>query len=742
MESDTDYADDAESNGLSPDRVVPSSPPRQAAPDIRAINTSPPGDPRASRTVPNVISNNPFAQGEEGRTYFTRPNRYFGPASTWNSWTKVERTVALSLDRVRSQDLSTHLFNAFGVKRKLQPQGGREAKRSRKGKERASSVLSTPCDDDDEATLGRRTGGRNGLVKSWTAWPMPPDQVPREELLPRVAGDIEYRMQAQPQPSANLEEWLIATATKIARERWHARQWEDQTLAGAPQRDMAAEPSDAEVDMDAEVPEDEDEDQEEETMDVERAESPHSPEATAEPVFYSQQFAFYEDDAEEASISGKEESDPDTSDVERRPVPLVDDEKARGCFLPSARHILSKVDDLLLGLHKARYAYAAKPQSTRRTKYSQSPEDDTINSTRGRSGSRPPTRQRARSSSAFTDVSSASVTSAASAARSRRVKNLGLRDWSDVVGMASLTGWDPAVVERASRRCAKLFDENMQFRTFYEGEGRSRSESHFTEHLADDDGSQRSSQLGEQEADPNENERPAIRTSRPCERCQATKTECQPADGEPGIARACRNCRESGATCSGIQVHVVEDERTCPHRACPRHQIPFRKKSHLQRHLESVHGQSGGLQPPQSRRGSRSASLSANSPYTDIDASSELNDDPEHRILCPVPSCRRARQPFSKGKKLYEHIRRMHPEVDVDQVKKSEARRKGETRGTWRDERRTRSKSKSRSKSRYGDGSRSQSRNPGWRASRAREGDPEESESDGEGDDEYINQGS
>lgn len=40
------------------------------------------------------------------------------------------------------------------------------------------------------------------------------------------------------------------------------------------------------------------------------------------------------------------------------------------------------------------------------------------------------------------------------------------RDWSDILGMASLTGWDPTIVERAAERCAELFGEGMAFRQF------------------------------------------------------------------------------------------------------------------------------------------------------------------------------------------------------------------------------------------------------------------------------------
>ncbi|KIW98695.1 uncharacterized protein Z519_00356 [Cladophialophora bantiana CBS 173.52] len=728
MDSDSSYVEDAGNNESPLGQVFPSSPPRQHRPDALDINTSPPASSTASRTVPYVISDNPFAQGEDGKTYFTRPNRFFGAASTWNSWTKVERTVALSLDRVRSQDLSIHLFNAFGLKRKLGQQSGREAKRSKKGKERASSILSTAAECDDERLLGRGNGGRYGLSKSWTAWPMPPDQVPREELLPRTVLEGEYRVKGETRPSANLEEWLIATATRIARERWNARQWEeDLTSAVSLDWDTKVDYGDVDVSAPEDVLDDDDDHQEV----AEEAEALHLPETTEEPVFYSQAFSFSDDDQEKGPVSGGEEKrGSDTDDVERRPVPLADDEKARGYFLASARHILRKVDDLLLGLHKARYAYAAKSQSNRRGKNSHSPGDDTSDFSRGRSGSRPALRQKARSSSAYTDLSSASTTSITSRARSRRVENLGLRDWSDVIGMASLTDWDSSVVERASGRCAKLFGETMLFRTFYEGQGKEGSESHFTEQLANDTGSLAPSQMGEQETESNGDEPLAVRTSRPCERCLATKVECRPADGEPGLSRTCRNCRETRSACSGIKVDVVRNERTCPYRTCPRHKVPFRKGWHLQRHINSMHGQTGtgGSGAIERGPGSRNASIGANSAYTDFDADDESNEDSERQILCPVQTCPRAKMPFSKGKRLYEHIRRMHPEVDVDEVKRSESRRRGERRGRWRDERRTRSKS------RPGDGSRSQSRHRSRQAGKTREGDDESpSESEDEG---------
>jgi hypothetical protein len=46
-----------------------------------------------------------------------RPNRWRGAASTWKGFNEYDRYGAESLDLLRNQDLSVHLYNAFNVKR-------------------------------------------------------------------------------------------------------------------------------------------------------------------------------------------------------------------------------------------------------------------------------------------------------------------------------------------------------------------------------------------------------------------------------------------------------------------------------------------------------------------------------------------------------------------------------------------------------------------------------------------------
>lgn len=667
MDSDSIYVEEAEN--LAPpsaQAILPLSPPRITVSPIPEPNTSVAASPIPQRIVPSLISENPYAQGDDAETYFSRPNRFFGPASTWLSWTKEARTVALSLDRERSQDLSIHLFSAYSLKREAELPLQGNSKRQ-KGKRRDFSLPSTPGQENHNEYQPPNKKSLSRMMKSWTAWPMPPDQVPREELLPPTSLEGAHRANVGFQPSADLEEWLVATATRFARERWESRKLETQSEAKqsiAPMQNTNA----VELATASDVAPDEadDENEEEEAG----QDMPPLGDGEGQEIFFSQPAKYYDEDDSEVpdSIKGEESAD-DTAEIGRRPVPLADDERARNYFLPSARHILSKLDDLFLGLHKTRYAYVAKPLRKERGRYSQSRTPESHS--RSRSHSRPASKRGGRSTSVDTDVSGIS---AASGGRSRRIDALGLRDWADVMGMASMTGWDPAVVERASARCEQLkvfVDESIREK---------HGEMSHAEHAA---AQGRFAEAAEQPTagaeTGNEGETLMRRISKPCEACQATKSDCQPADEQMGSARTCKQCMDTKTTCSGIKVGMAKHERVCPHRSCPRHLIPFRKQYHLQRHLNSMHSSTN-----RSRSKSKSVDLS-NNDLTDSDVSFEPIDtdsqDTMYQIVCPVPDCPRSTtRPFSKGKKLYEHLRRMHPDVDVDEVKKLEARKRGERR--------------------------------------------------------------
>ena len=174
-----------------------------------------------------------------------------------------------------------------------------------------------------------------------------------------------------------------------------------------------------------------------------------------------------------------------------KPVIMADEERASKILRPTIRTILGKLDALLMGLHSARNASRAFHDSG----------NDSQSQTRVRSVSQPRNKKRKRVASGTntitattsvqammvseTDTSFASKSGSMLRGRNnrstslsqapnngqiyRRRSRLALRDWSDILGVASMTGWDPGVVEKAASRCASLLEECITFRTLEEG---------------------------------------------------------------------------------------------------------------------------------------------------------------------------------------------------------------------------------------------------------------------------------
>lgn len=882
-------------NSLQPDSAqdqFTSSPTRdikpQYADDIVSSNES-------TTLIPHNFPANIYTQGPNPTSYYTRPNRFFGPAATWKAWTRTERDLTVSLDRTRAADLSLHLCGAFALRLEcnlVASLGGngrrgrppkRNAKWKGKGKARAVGIdgegnLDESRDDDLEdkdkdQSLEHQTATYS-LPRIWTSWPMPVQQIPRDELLPRLGGDDygeSYRARPDLRPSAALEDCLIAAATRLARERWEGRRWSESEKVddGSPEQEALGREM---VDIQGRSnDEDDNEDQdngsaqeqvEHQIEDENNEEEPDYQIFTSQPYFspppsssppLRHSASPSETDASshikrEGDISPSTSPSPSpsissSSDQSHRPVPLADDEQARALFLPSARHILSKLDDLLLALHKSRAAYAGKPvgkprgrtlsrsqsvsanvsrtrelergrrksrgressghrrdASSRNNDADVDGEDDEAEDSTYHDSESPansPTRAQHHDSSAEPDLSMPSTPPLntlpqQTGQKRKRTRTLGvekpklqLRDWSDVVGMAALAGWDPAVVERASERCARLFGENMLFRTFAEGDdvqsariepGNQREtsmknarRSWYTEQLALDDES--SEDLAERVGEAGRVPARRVRLSARCGHCVAARSPClplvmdqdeqgdedesQPETKTHDLSEAkdhstfptrrvtCRRCTEKQLECSGIVVQELKDdgdididgyppqwhERACPYKYCARHEIPFRKMYHLQRHLNSAHAGERTREQSKIRSRSRVRDMrfrrTLHDPDTDVvvdvDMDMDMDMDTEgeyyttatsmhehhvtipspHTILCPVYECKRRRVPFSRGAKLYSHVKRMHPDVDVKALKRMETARRGERRGRPR-----------------GQGSRSQSHDQGRNQSR------------------------
>lgn len=339
----------------------------------------------------------------------SRPNQYLGPPSTWRNWTAPERDLAASLDQLTAKDISIHLYNAFMLKKSCGTQA------------RVRELEFLNADGN----------GPNDYVswtppKVWTAWPLPPVDVPREEerRWEEAAPVSESFSMKATRSSELLRELIVAQVLRIARARFNDRESEDQDSEASEIRPRKR----------------------------------------------------------QSQISLVKGTDHTTQKL--KPVVMTDDERASQILRPTVQHVMKRIDDLLLGLHYARKSYLTVGHAT----------SDSESETNDRSTSQRKARKRKHSTSTLdTEIDIASkpeeLSTSNTVSRSRsqskrpkltsrprssqnlrnRVLRLGCRDWSDLLGIASMTGWPPNVVERAAARCSSLFGEGITFRKLEEG---------------------------------------------------------------------------------------------------------------------------------------------------------------------------------------------------------------------------------------------------------------------------------
>ncbi|KAI1951008.1 hypothetical protein LOZ57_001557 [Ophidiomyces ophidiicola] len=342
-----------------------------------------------------------------------RPNRFKGSRRAWFALTTRERQEATALETIQSQDLSIHLFNAFSLK------------------QRAGHIKEIRASGNWD-NFARDNGFREDLLstfapaKTWTAWPERAIYVPRPDEMLAKADDEYWTIRQAPdaRPSADLEEHIMAMMLKSAKERFQSRKF-------SPSRSLEG-----------------------------------TPDTLSEL---------------ESLVSHKREDD-GIDDIEGgcylRPVVQADDDQARRLLRPEARHVISKLDELLLSLYKSRETYLTAADLA---SCEGNGDEMTRHGRRCKRGSQSKTTSGTTTpqgtSSPYSNTIDELAENAADVpqARKRRKRaaprraRLGLRDWSDILGVASMIGWPKAAVMRTARRCADLFKEDMLFRTFNEG---------------------------------------------------------------------------------------------------------------------------------------------------------------------------------------------------------------------------------------------------------------------------------
>lgn len=387
-----------------------------------------PSSPVEIRSAP-VATTYVLDRGLDLPAHAERPNRWDGPRSTYRRLTADERGAYEGIVTNRARDLAAHLYNAYTT---------------RTQRNQARGAPQDPQEPDGQERIFP--------PRRWVAWPRPATNVPRpdETIHRQLDGPGSIRMPADLRPSSNLEESIIATMMKHAKEAFMAREWDLEEVK---------------------------------SNRVRREDDPDG--------MKDEDMKDYDDEKDE---------DPRPDAVPLQPVVQADDGASRQQLRPLSRNVITQVDSLLMGLHhsvKSRF-HDDDSGSDSEGEVDDTDYDETSRSrSRRASGSRSRSRgrKRARRNSTHSQTSShrsRSVRSSTAAStqegsvrstsrsrgRSRTSGGssdlstkyrLGLRDWSEVMGLAAMMGLPDAAVMRASKRCADLFEQDMTFRTFHEG---------------------------------------------------------------------------------------------------------------------------------------------------------------------------------------------------------------------------------------------------------------------------------
>ncbi|KAF1913862.1 hypothetical protein BDU57DRAFT_455318 [Ampelomyces quisqualis] len=388
----------------------------------------------------------------------TRPNRFKGGHATWKGYTAADRQVAASLEQLQNNDLAAHLYNAHALKRRVRRPAAELTRL--KSWQSNEQWLKKGHELDYEDVSGEI---QTNLVpaKDWTAWPLPPARIPRPA---RQLGGA---------PASRRDEWTIGTAgvndvghelreellavcLRHAKERWHGRETADAsaregaraTPSPSPSRDTSRSKSvtsarstnrsasRGDVDM-------EDDKNKRETQD--------------------------EDEERSGHIIGKKRGRKAKPVTKVKPMFLADDDKARTILAPSINSVLSKLDDLALAVrrtrlnHFGRKSHGGTSSQSGFTNRSSDLESDSVSDSdvdMVETKQKLPTKKRSRPGSTTSEGSQSSPRD--------YVWRAGLMDWSEVLGLAAVKGWNERVIARTAQRCATLFGENMTFIPLHE----------------------------------------------------------------------------------------------------------------------------------------------------------------------------------------------------------------------------------------------------------------------------------
>jgi len=508
--TDTDTSGTASNQGQnnpSSLSIVETASPNGAQNPSLAIN------PEADDTLDTGSSNDADGSSEEE---IARPHRFAGPPQTWRGHTTADRQIVASLDQLRDSNLAAHLYNAHALKR-----------RARRPTEELAGLKNWLSRDTWLRTgENLQYTDASGLEqtelvpsKDWTAWPLDPAKRFPFYQGPDAAQGYDASdewdiggVQAN-DPAAELREEIMAIILRIAKDNWKAKETFVQEDRGskrtAVSRSRSRPKSVQSVDSHRSTSQG---DTKMRNGGEEEAEKGNEEQNKEEENEY---YVHVANDSEHRA-PGKKRGRKAQTVAWAKPVFLADDAIASRLLKPSINSMLTKLDELAIAVQRTRLNHLGHGQlgdiSSQSDFTSAAESTDTESRSLSESASRrqasenSPDRTPSRTTlsrmahavrdnahgklenregtdhdSIFDDASdasdaymsrnpdarkrarSASTTSTGSGSVTRDRARAGLIDWSEVLALAAVKGWNEQALSRTAQRCATLFDEGMSF---------------------------------------------------------------------------------------------------------------------------------------------------------------------------------------------------------------------------------------------------------------------------------------
>ncbi|PSN70155.1 hypothetical protein BS50DRAFT_608759 [Corynespora cassiicola Philippines] len=435
----------------------------------------------------------------------SRPNRFTGKAPTWKGYTAADRQIVASLEQITSADLAAHAYNAHALRRRARLPADKLAEM----KEWYSKNLWLRRGRDLEFTDAAGEVQTELIpYKLWTAWPLPPDRLPPTErgMVDDEGGWVIPNAEQVMDAGGRMRDELLAVFLREAKETWRSRKPETDVLGSMRSQDVQSHRSGTDFDAWSTGAETD-------NQGLTETEKESSSASGSE---------------KKRLHSNKGEKDRQQRQAYKKPVILADDERGQQILQASINSLLTSLDHVAGAIRRNRYNHYGRgayrdtsgseftSDAESRSSRSPSKSRSVLRGNTRQASTRPPSRKVSaaprnnskakpkkrkskpkpkeprydsdsasdygaefekhdgdkvsESSSSDPPTPSRRREASASSGDGEPVSNqAGLIDWSEVLGMASMTGWNPNAVARTAQRCAALFGETMRFTELDEG---------------------------------------------------------------------------------------------------------------------------------------------------------------------------------------------------------------------------------------------------------------------------------